>query len=302
MVSTALSRRGALGAFATAAVSAPACLWSPSPVRAAARRVVSLELQLTEILVSLGAPPVAAADNALYRRLIGAPELPVSVADLGPIQQPNLEFLQHLAPDLIVVPAWEGSANRATLARVAPVTQVGDFAIASPLDRLFAAVRKLGALTAAYADAERLVAEAEAAFREAAGAFSPQPTLLCRFFEDGRHLAVFGSKSVIGSVADRVGVRNAWAGRRQSGFGTAVAAIEDLAGLAEARLVHFHRGAETDRALSRLERSPLWRALPAVRRGDVFATPVVHPNCGVASAIRFVAQLRSALNGGSGHD
>ena len=142
MVSTAFSRRGALGAFATAAVSATACLWSPSPVRAAARRVVSLELQLTEILVSLGAPPVAAADNALYRRLIGAPELPVSVADLGPIQQPNLEFLQHLAPDLIVVPAWEGSASRATLARVAPVTQVGDFAIASPLDRLFAAVRQ----------------------------------------------------------------------------------------------------------------------------------------------------------------
>ncbi|MET0315097.1 MAG: ABC transporter substrate-binding protein, partial [Hansschlegelia sp.] len=257
-------------------------------------RAVSLELQLTEILVSLGAPPIAAADNALYRRLIGEPALPASVADLGPIQQPNLEFLQLLAPDLIVTPAWEASANRSALGRVAPVEIIGDLDPRPPLDRLEAIARRLATLVKRESEVEALIATANAAFDRAQGTVSSQPTVLCRFFEDGRHLAVFASKSVVGAVAERIGVANAWAGK-QSAFGTTVASIEDLAAMPDARVVHFHRGAETERALRRLETSPLWRALPMVRRGEVIATPVVHPNGGLASATRLAGQLRSTL-------
>lgn len=289
-----VSRRVALRTFGTAAASAAFSVCAPRIARAAAARVVSLELQLTETLISLGVPPIAAADNALYRRLIGQPDLPETVADLGPVQQPNLEFLQYLAPDVIVAPVWQAGGAQAALARVAPVEIVGDLSPAPPLDRLYAAVRRLAAIVGREAEAESLIARAEAAFDAAHVVASPQPTFLCRFFEDGRHLAVFGSRSVVGAVAERVGVVNAWT-TRQSAFGTAVAAVEDLAAAPDARIVHFRRGAETERALRRLERSPLWLALPMVRRGEVIATPVVHPNGGAASAIRLAAQLVDVL-------
>lgn len=288
------SRRGALKAAATAAVSAAVLLSRATRAQAGATRVVSLELQLTEILISLGAPPVAAADNALFRRLVAQPALPASVADLGPLQQPNLEFLQYLAPDLIVLPAWQAGPLRATLARVAPVKIIGDLSPRPPLERLEDQVRELAAAVDRQEEAETLIAVAENACDQAKGRISSQPTFLCRFFEDGRHLAMFGSKSVVGAVAERVGVTNAWRSR-QSAFGLGVAAIEDLAAVPEARILHFHRGAETDRALRRLEQSPLWRALPAVKRGEVIATPVVHPNGGIVSATRLVGQLREAL-------
>lgn len=288
-----LSRRGALRAVATAAVSAAVCV-SARPAPAAQKRVVSLELQLTEILVSLGAAPVAAADNPLYRRLIGQPELPANVLDLGPIQQPNLEFLEYLAPDLMVLPAWEASANRATLARVAPVEVIGDLERRPPLDNLDLISRRLAAIVGREGTRVALAAALDEACARANAVVSPQPTLLCRFFEDGRHLAVFSSNSVLGAVAARSGVANAWKGR-QNAFGTALAAVETLASMPEARIVHFHRGAETDRALARLDRSPLWRALPPVARGEVIAMPVVHPNGGLASATRLADQLRAAL-------
>jgi iron complex transport system substrate-binding protein len=294
VVISSLSRRTALRLVAAAAASAAACVPGQGAL-ASAPRVVSLELQLTEILVSLGAPPVAAADNALYRRLIGRPELPAGVADLGPIQQPNLEFLQILAPDVIVAPAWEAGANRAALARVAPVNVIGDLAPQPALERLYGTARRLGALVGREQAAEGLIGEAETAFERAQGTISPQPTLLCRFFEDGRHLAVFGSKSVMGAVAERVGVVNAWPGR-QSAFGTTVAAVEDLAGMPDARVVHFDRGAETERAMQRLQASPLWRALPPVRRAEIIGMPVVHPNGGLASATRLAEQLSRALD------
>ncbi|MET0313436.1 MAG: ABC transporter substrate-binding protein, partial [Hansschlegelia sp.] len=262
-----------------AAASAVVLLSRAPAARAAAARVVSLELQLTEILISLGAPPVAAADNALYRRLVAEPALPATVSDLGPLQQPNLEFLQYLAPDLIILPAWQGGPLRATLARVATVAVIGDLSPKPPLERLEADVRKLAEAVDRRAQAEALLAAADETFDRARGSMSSQPTFLCRFFEDGRHLAMIGSKSVVGSVAERVGVTNA-RHERQSAFGLGVAAIEDLAAVPDARILHFHRGAETERALRRLERSPLWRALPAVRKGEVFATPVVHPNGG----------------------
>lgn len=272
----------------------PAAVCVSRPAFAAEKRVVSLELQLTEILVSLGAAPVAAADNRLYRRLVGEPALPESVLDLGPIQQPNLEFLQSVAPDLMVVPAWEASANRATLARVAPVEVLGDLEPRPPLDNLDMTSRRLAAIVGRERERDALSAALDEACARARAVVPGQPTLLCRFFEDGRHLAVFSSNSVLGAVAERSGAPNAWKGR-QNAFGTALAAIETIASMPEARIVHFHRGAETDRALARLDRSPLWRALRPVARGEVIAMPVVHPNGGLASATRLADQLRVAL-------
>ncbi|WP_020186188.1 ABC transporter substrate-binding protein [Methylopila sp. 73B] len=264
---------------------------------AGATRVVSLELQLTETLVALGAPPIAAADNALYRRLVGRPELPASVEDLGPIQQPNLEFLTYLKPDLIVLPPWEIGGSRRALARVAPIEAIGDLSARPPIERLNETTRRLGVLVGRDGDAEALVANAAAEIDALRTGAATRPTFLCRLMENGRHVAIFGGRSVVGAVAERLGMPNAWTGR-QSAFGTAVAAIEDLARVPDARLVHFHRGAETDRALARLARSPLWAALPMVRMGRTHAMPVVHPNGGLASAIRAAAQLATLPHDG----
>jgi ferric hydroxamate transport system substrate-binding protein len=264
---------------------------------APAARVVALDGLFAETLLAIGLVPVAIANRPLYEKLIAQPPLPDSVLDLGPLQEPNLEFLSLIAPDLILAAPWQAQIQVA-LTRIAPVVALPIVAGArEPIDHLDALTRDLGDRVDRAAAARALVAGTDGALAEARAALAGRtgrPVYICRFRDDGRQLAVFGTRSTVGAVAQRLGLTNAWTGR-QSGAGTVLAAVEDLAEVPDATLIHFDRGAETARALGRLDDSPLWRALPAVRAGRVIRMPVVHPNGGLPSAARFARQVAAAL-------
>ncbi|MFE0757434.1 ABC transporter substrate-binding protein [Inquilinus sp. NPDC058860] len=289
-----LHRRGFLGGIGLAlAGPARARAQAPGP----ARRVACLDLLLTETLLTLGVTPAAVGNIPLYDRLVAEPRLPDGVPDLGPLQEPNLELLQHLRPDLILAPSW-AEVGQNDLERIAPVAWLPSFSAEKPaLDHARDLLIRVAALTGRDAEARSWSDRADAVLAEARRVIEPwtdRPVYVVRFMEDGRHAAIFGGKGMIGDVLSRLGLRNAWTGRTNV-WGTTSIGIEQLAGDAEARLIHFDRGAETERALRQLAASPLWAALPAVRRGRVIEMPVVYPNGGVASAIRFARQLAQVL-------
>jgi ABC-type enterochelin transport system substrate-binding protein len=71
------------------------------------QRIVSLDELGTELLVSLGIEPVGVANLASYRRYIGiGNDLLERSVPLGSAQQPNLEAIARLKPDLIVGVAY----------------------------------------------------------------------------------------------------------------------------------------------------------------------------------------------------
>ncbi|MCJ2036122.1 ABC transporter substrate-binding protein [Methylobacterium sp. J-068] len=285
----AITRRSLLGGLALGTLGGPA--------RAAAPRVVTLDGLFTETLLGIGLVPVAAANRPLYERLTAQPALPPEVVDLGPLQEPNLELLRLMRPDLLVAATWQAQTQGA-LARIAPVaafpTTAGN--APSPLDHLDTLTRALGRRVGHEAQAEARIAETGAALAQARATLAGhlgRPAYICRLREDGR-VAMFGARCTVGDVAARVGLANAWSGG-QSGSGTAFAGIEDLGANPDAILIHFDRGRETVRALARLDTSPIWRALPFVRLQRVVAMPVVHPNGALPSAARFAGQLAAAL-------
>jgi iron complex transport system substrate-binding protein len=269
-----------------------------------APRVVSLDLMLTECLLSLGVVPAALANIPLYQRLVAQPPVPPGVPDLGPPQEPHLEFLQALRPDLILAPSWQAPAL-GRLERIARVVWLPAFAPdGRPLEHAEALLMRIGALTGREAEARAQAALLPPALVAAAAQlvdWAGRPVLAARFLEDGRHMAVFGANGMVGAVLQRLGLRNAWTGSSNAA-GVASTGIESLAGMADATIVHFDRGAETARALARLRGSPFWQALPAVREGRVLAMPVIYPSGGVFSAIRFTAQLAALLRGHAPHD
>jgi iron complex transport system substrate-binding protein len=262
-----------------------------------ARRVATIDLLLTETLLTLGVTPAAVGNIPLYRRLVAEPALPDGVPDLGPLQEPNLELLQQLRPELILAPSW-AEAGPYDLARIAPVAWLPTFWPQKPaVEHVRELLLRVGAMTGRGAEARGWSEHADAALAEARRVVEPwtgRPVYVVRFIEDGRHAAIFGGNGMIGDVLSRLGLRNAWTGRTNV-WGTASIGIEQLAGEPEARLIHFDRGAETERALRRLAASPLWAALPAVRHGRVIEMPVVYPNGGLASAVRFARQLAQVL-------
>ena len=265
----------------------------------AARRVVCLDLLLTETLLTLDFPPLAVGNVPLYRRLVALPAIPDGTSDLGPFQEPNLELLQALAPDLILAPAWL-KAGRAPFARIAPVVWLQTFSKEiGALDNAETLLRHIARLTGREAALGQILQRRDRVFERARNDLTgdaDRPLLVVRFMEDGRHAAVFGGKGMIGGVLGRLGLRNAWTGRTNV-WGVISIGIEQLAAFPEARLVHFDRGEETARALEQLDASPLWHALPMVRAGRVLAMPVVYPNGGLFSAMRFAEQLAEILPG-----
>ena len=268
-----------------------------------ARRVVSLDLMLTEQLLTLGVPPLAVANIPLYERLVAVPALPSGVEDVGPQQEPNRELMQYLQPDLIVGLSWQAFRQQA-LARIAPVAFLPPPGrTGAPVEGVQDLLADLGRRTGREQAAETANASLRARLAEARARLVPhvsRPVYFVRFLEDGRHAAVFGTRSLIGDVAARIGLANAWTGRGNAS-GVATIGIADLAEVPQAGLIHFDRGAETARALARLNDSPFWQALPLVRAGRVVAMPVIYPSGGVASALRLIAQVEAVYlrEGGS---
>lgn len=288
-----LSRRTILAAGAAGLMPAAALAREDGP------RIVSMDLSFTEMLLSLGLRPAAIANVPLYQRLVSVPAAPPDAVDLGPLTEPNLELLQYLKPDLILAASWQASAL-APLERIAPVTWLPTFARGQdPLDFTRELLARIAALARREAEAATLQREADAALAEAAQRLAPhasRPVYLLRFAEDGRRTAIFSGASMVGDVLARTGLRNAFSGRANI-WGTASIGIERLVEVPEAVIIHFERGAETERAMRRLAESPIWNALPAVRARRVLGMPVIYPNGGTVSAARFARQLADALSG-----
>lgn len=265
------------------------------------QRIVSMDLLATEMLLTLGLSPVAIANIALYRRLVAEPPLGPTTVDLGPLQEPNAEYLQLLRPDLIVMADWQASGLK-TLKRIAPAYAVKSFpgktpAVVNAQEQLLL----LGDLTGRPAQArtwvERCDSEMESACRILAGSTQP-PIYLCRFNQDARHVAIFAGNGLVNDVMTRLGLTNAWTGRVNAS-GVASIGIEQLAQNPQARIVHFDRGRETDLAMVRLAESSLWQALPAVVEKRITRMPVIYPSGGLVSAIRLARQLATSLSGGN---
>ncbi|GAA2488917.1 iron-siderophore ABC transporter substrate-binding protein [Streptomyces gobitricini] len=88
-----------------------------------ATKVVALEWTYTEELVALGVTPAGNADNKGYSTWITAKGagLPGGVTDVGDRNEPSLEKIRALQPDLIVIDNDRSKANLKQLQAIAPV-------------------------------------------------------------------------------------------------------------------------------------------------------------------------------------
>ncbi|TMV21713.1 hypothetical protein BJG94_05100 [Rhizobium sp. Td3] len=273
-------------------LSLPSCSFAQEQ----ADRFVSMDLLITELLLTIGAVPVATSNIPLYQRLVANPSMPDSVSDLGPLNEPNLEYLQRLSPSRIFVADWQ-AAGLETATRIAPVTPIPVFAGKTPaIAHCEALIAKLADMTGHVFAARSAVAGMRSEIDETRArlkSFS-RPVYVCRFNRDGRNLALFGGNGLLGDMLKQLGLRNAFSGRVNAA-GVTNAPLIRLADEPDAVIIHFDRGQETDIALQRLEAGALWHVLPAVKNGRVIRMPVIYPNGGIRSAERFANQLGQKL-------
>lgn len=198
-----LSRRRLL----TLALAAP-FIGAAGAVPGVPRRIAMLDWGLTELILALGVTPQAVSAPDWYRKLIGTPELPSSVVDIGLLFQPNLETLYALKPDLIVITPGHGLL-KPQLEQIAPTLTLPTGTLAAwknSLARLATVLHRETQAQAVLALFEQAIRQA----REAAAGYTRPPFLATPV--DALHIKLYGKGSLPGDVLAGCGIANAWRG------------------------------------------------------------------------------------------
>ncbi len=173
MVILAPTRRQFVGGGLAFSLATATQAQTPSTDRR--QRIVSMDLLVTELLLTLGISPMAIANVPLYRRLVAEPPLSTDTVDLGPLQEPNVEYLQLLRPDLIVMADWQANGLE-RLRQIAATETIATFAGKTPaLRHMQEQLRILGTVTGKVAEADKWIARCDAELAEAKATLSALP-------------------------------------------------------------------------------------------------------------------------------
>jgi ABC-type Fe3+-hydroxamate transport system substrate-binding protein len=208
-------------------LSALAAVLLAPVAQAAPKRVVALEWDALENLRALGVKPVGGADLRGYRTYVSV-GLPGGVTDVGTRQEPSIERIAKLKPDLIIVPGYRGGRNVKSLRKIARVLQTNPY----PNGAHFSAmVRDFRAIAKAVGKPKG----GEAVLRAMSSKFSSLRTRLARANRDGARVTIatpggtasspalrlFTRNSAAAEIVNRLGLRSAWrASNARYGFTT----------------------------------------------------------------------------------
>lgn len=240
---------------------------------APAEDVVALEWSEVEDLVTLGVMPVGVADVEGYSTWVSQAPLDDSVTDVGTRQEPSVDSIVALEPDLVItedrgnnlidrleelvpVMVLEGSdtADNIGLMRENFTT------IATAVGREDEATTVLDEFDAALDDGRQAIEDAGAGGQEFAMADG---------WMQGSSVAIrmFGEGSLVSDLAEEIGLQNGWTGEVDEVWGLGQTDVEGLTGLGDVHL--FYSASREDVFAEGLEGNAIWESLPAVENGNV---------------------------------
>lgn len=251
----------------------------PVTVEERPERIVALEWVYVEDLLALGITPVGVADVEGYREWVGIESpLPDDVEDVGTRQEPSIERIAALEPDLILTDQNRSTANDDALSERAPTISFEPaFTSQEPggqWDVMERTLRDLALATGRTEQAEQVLDDLDAAVEEAAGRVEQAGLETNRFLlalggdQNGQPgFRISTDNALMVDALTRIGLENAWdAPPAEWGFTEAnVEAISEV----EGDLHFFYVAQPEEDVVADLEGNDLWRNLAFVRAGNV---------------------------------
>ncbi|MFK4304821.1 ABC-type Fe3+-hydroxamate transport system substrate-binding protein [Paenibacillus sp. RC254] len=244
-----------------------------------AQRVVVLEWTFTEDMIALGVQPVGNADNAGYKQYV-TPEaaLDSSVTDVGTRNEPNLEAIAALKPDLIISNADGNEAIYDQLRAIAPTVEYSLNSgngydhdkmveifnnIAVALGKEDKAKQVLKELDQHYAEAkEKLAAAGKADFHY----------ILTQAFtyQNAASLRMFSDNSVVAGTLAKSGLINDWKPDKLEQYGFSTVGIEALSAVQDSNFIYIVQPND-DVFGAALKNNSVWNGLNFVKEKRIYA-------------------------------
>lgn len=241
-------------------------------------RVVTLEYLPTEMLLQLGIIPVGVADVRGYKRWVGYKnELLTQSASIGTRQQPVLEYIAALKPDLIIGVEFRHQSILATLSNIAPTYLLPKNSSVNGLVEL----KQNWFAIAQYLDLEKQANQLWINFED---------TLLSlkkRIKTTANEMMVlqgvagsplfwgFHSNSIPGGLVEYMGWELPQLLKQASPQGVSYLSVEQLL-LQQGNLtvITDSQAKDISEKTSKLATMPVWRNVPAIRKGNYRELPL----------------------------
>lgn len=244
-----------------------------------AEKVVALEWAQAEIVQSLGIELTGIADASGYESWVGdaVPTLG-DPADVGVRNEPSVEAIAELEPDLIVgVPGSVPDEVREQLERVAPILLLEPANAADPLGAVQEAVTTLASATGREDEGEALNAELDAKLEENAeriadAGLDGTPVVFTSPYADGGNVTIrmHGPGSAPQAVLTAMGLAPAWTDEGDAAYALSSSDIEGLTALPDdAWFLYWANADSEDPVEAYLGDNAVWKSLPLVEAGQM---------------------------------
>ncbi|WP_042142022.1 ABC transporter substrate-binding protein [Paucisalibacillus sp. EB02] len=248
-------------------------------------RIVVLEWSFAEHLLALGIQPVGVADLDGFHQWVNIEkEFDDSVVDVGTRQEPNLEAISRLNPDLIIAVDFRHEQFIDSLEDIAPVVTFSPYGeeavkdhyanminefntVAKIVDNELEAKEVLTDLESFTEEQKQRVTDAniESSTYLATQAYSSQNTPVIRLFTDN---------SMVAKIMGNLGFENAYQSDKAEIYGYSEVTVETLQNFQDKNPQFLYIVQEEDNIFeNQLKGNPVWEKLSFVQNDNMHALP-----------------------------
>ncbi|WKX27898.1 ABC transporter substrate-binding protein [Tatumella ptyseos] len=253
-------------------------------------RIAALDWTAVELIDGVGLQPYAVSDIPNYRQWVVTPSLPAATIELGLRNEPNMELLAQLRPDIMILPYYS-ALPEATLKQFGeviryPFTLPGKKILSVAHDNLL----QLGQHLDREAFAKRTLAHWQEKMTLAHQLLEPHQgkRILLYSFLSPRQVLVMSPTSLFGEVLNDLGLQCAWQGSANM-WGSAVIGVEQLYPTKTDIAIEFMHGERG--ATGAAPQSGLWQKMPFMQQHNHYQVEGAWMYGGLQAALRFTEQL-----------
>lgn len=229
------------------------------------QRVISLSWTLAENLVELGVTPLAIADPAGYQQWVVKPALPNGTIDVGTRNEPNIERIAELKPDIILLGDQQDSLVE-KLATIAPVLVFHGYSADHNNEKVSEQIFfELAKLFDRVSEAKTVLEKRDQQLKDIQTKLQNHfgeslPEVATLRFNNASLMWIYGDNSMPQYALERIGIRNA-VSISATQWGVTQQKITELGNVKNGIVLHIEPFDQSDNLFS----TPLWKAMPFVR-------------------------------------
>ena len=244
-----------------------------------AEKVVVLEWTYAEDLLALGVQPAGMADIQEYHNWVNIDaELSNDVADVGGRQEPNLEAIAALEPDLIIGVSFRHDAMLADLEKIAPTVIFNPYPEDESIDlyeemtttfnEIAKAVNKTDEAGKVLAHLDEKYEEAKAEIEKANLKTKDVILTLAYTGPQAPEIRVFTPNSMASQIIEKIGLKNVHVPDQFEIFGSSTFNVEGLTKYEDANYLYTVQ--DEDNVYEQLKDNAVWKNLNFVKEDWLF--------------------------------